>query len=369
MEASLGGTRRYLEDVSDALGRGEDFGLVYSLRRADDAFTSLVERLHDHGWSLFEIDMQREIMPFHDVRCAVELRRIYSTFKPDVVNAHSSKAGALARIATIGMKRRPAIVYTPHSIAAKHSRVYWLIEKTLALRVDVIAAVTQSEREELHRLDLLPDNQIRVVVPTVPSERFRPQDRVAARVALGLGDEPVIVGIGRLTLQKDPLTFVELAASVLEQSPALRAYWVGDGELRGEVEARVASLGLQDCVTITGWLEDVRPHIAAADVFVSTSRYESFGYATAEALSMERPVVATEITGTVDVVNDDVPDQLFALDDLPGAAARIVRLLADRHLAGEVARRGKRYVNATFSVEQTRRGLRAAYDAALRFSA
>lgn len=368
MEATLGGTRRYLEDVSEALGSGEQFGLVYSLHRADDAFTVLLDKLRRRGWRLFELDMRRDIQPLHDFKCALQLRAIYRSFEPDVVNAHSSKAGALARIATIGMKRRPAIVYTPHSIAAKHSWAYWVIEKALTLRVDVLAAVTQSEREELHELDLLPLDRIRVVVPTIPDEQFAPQSRESARRELGLGEGPIVVAIGRLTPQKDPLAFIDVASALRNVVPNVRVFWVGDGELRTSVERSIANHELEASVSITGWLEDVRPYVAASNVLVSTSRYESFGYATAEALAMERPVVASEITGTVDVVRRDMVEQLFPLDDLAGATTRIVRFLDDPQLAADIAHRGRDYVNTTFSVRETRRGLVAAYDAALRQS-
>ena len=91
IEATLGGTRRYLEDISEALGVGEAYGLVYSLDRADDAFLGLLEKLRGAGWSLYELDMQRSIKPLHDIRCAFALRAVYRAFAPDVVNAHSSR--------------------------------------------------------------------------------------------------------------------------------------------------------------------------------------------------------------------------------------------------------------------------------------
>jgi glycosyltransferase involved in cell wall biosynthesis len=368
MEATLGGTRRYLEDVSRALGEGDHNGLVYSLYRADGAFLKLLESLRVAGWSLFEIDMRREINPVRDLACARKLREIYRRFKPDVVHAHSSKAGGLVRIATIGMKNRPRIVYTPNSIASNVSWIYGQLEKVLALRLDIIAAVTESEREELHSLKLIPLERIHVVVPTIPADVFAPHDRAAARSDLGIGDGPVVIGIGRLTAQKDPVAFIDLASSLRRAVPDLRAYWIGDGELRSVVEQRIAALDLGSCVSVTGWLEDVRPYVAASNVFVSTSRYESFGYVTAEACAMERPVVATKITGTVDVVRSDVDDQLFPLDDLGAATSRVARFLGDAQFAADVAARDRAYVNSAFSLEETRRGLYAAYDAALQTS-
>jgi len=365
MEATLGGTRRYLEDVSEALGTGANNGLVYSLHRADRAFITLLDKLRADGWNLFELDMRRAINPMHDAKCAAELQRIYRTFRPDVVHAHSSKAGALSRIATVGMKDRPRLVYTPHSIASNVSRIYGLIEKMLALRLDIMTAVTESEREELNGLKLLPLHRIHVVVPTIPREAFAPRNREDARRALGFGTEPIIVAVGRLTRQKDPLAFVELANELRKSVPKLRAVWVGDGELRGAMEGRIVAFGLETCVSITGWLEDVRSHLAAANLFVSTSRYESFGYVTAEALSMERPVVASEITGTVDVVCNDMADQLFTLDDADGAVQLASRILADPDFANAIAQRGRAFVTMKFSIEETRRGLHEAYAAAL----
>jgi glycosyltransferase involved in cell wall biosynthesis len=364
MEATLGGTRRYLEDLADALGDGEENGLVYSLHRADTGFMPLLERLRAARWRLFELDMQREIAPATDLRCALALRGIYRRFAPDVIHAHSSKAGALARIATLGMRRRPGIVYTPHSIAANVSAVYGLIEKVLALRLDVLTAVTESERDELLGLHLVPSDRVRVAVPTVSSVRFAPRSRAAARRDLGLGEGPLMVGVGRLTAQKDPLAFVDIAGALRARRAAFRAVWVGDGELREAVEARISAGGLGACVSVTGWLDDVRPYVAAADLILSTSRYESFGYVTAEALTMERPVVATRVTGTVDVMNADLRDHLFSPGDLAGAAARAGCVLDDPRLGVEIAQRGRAYVNRTFSLDATRRGLLAAYGAA-----
>jgi glycosyltransferase involved in cell wall biosynthesis len=83
---------------------------------------------------------------------------------------------------------------------------------------------------------------------------------------------------------------------------------------------------------------------------------------------MERPVVASEITGTVDVVRRDTKEQLFALDDAAGAVTRAARFLNEPEFASEIAERGRMYVNQAFSVAETRRGLRKAYAVAVEMS-
>jgi glycosyltransferase involved in cell wall biosynthesis len=365
LEASLGGTRRYLENVFDALGGGPQYGLAYSLHRADASFMILLERMREAGWQLFEVDMLRRIDPRSDVSCTIALRKVYDAFQPDVVHAHSSKAGAIARLATIGMRRRPGVVYSPNSIGVNVSPVYALIERLLALRLDVLAAVTPSERDELRTLNLVAPARIHVVVPTIRADVFAPASRALAREELRLPDGPLVVAVGRLVPQKDPLAFVDFVAALRKRLGNARAIWVGDGELRPAMEERIAAAKLQGALSITGWLDDVRPHLAASDLVVSTAAYESFGYATAEALAMDRPVVASAITGTVDVVTTDTGDQLYSYRDVDSAATLAARLLADGHYAAGVAARGRARVVATFSSEQMRRGLAGAYAAAM----
>ena len=365
LEASLGGTRRYLEDVFDALGGGSQYGMAYSLHRADSSFMVLLERMRDAGWQLFEVNMVRRIDLRSDISCTLALRKVYDAFQPDVVHAHSSKAGAIARLATIGMRRRPGLVYSPNSISANISPVYGVIERLLALRLDVLAAGTPSERDELRTLNLVAPARIHVVVPTIRAEVFAPTSRARAREQLRLPDGPMVVAVGRLVPQKDPLAFVDFVAALRKRLGNARAIWVGDGDLRQAMEERVSDLQLGDALSITGWLDDVRPYLAASDLVVSTAAYESFGYATAEALAMDRPVVASAITGTVDVVTTDTGDQLYGYRDVEAAASLAARLLSDTQHAAGVAARGRARVVATFSTEQTRRGLDGAYAAAM----
>jgi glycosyltransferase involved in cell wall biosynthesis len=364
MEATLGGTRRYLDDVVEALGPGHNFGLVYSLHRADSGFMRLLEKVRHAGWSLFELDMRRRInLPF-DLKCAYMLQNIYRAFRPDVVHAHSSKAGAIARIATIGDRHRPRIVYSPHAIAVNLSWRYGAAEKLLASRLDALAAVSDSEREELCGLNLIPRERVHVVLPSIRSDVLVPEDREQARHRLKLQAGPIVVAIGRLAPQKDPIGFLTFVSALHKRVPNLRAIWVGDGQLRDAVEERIDVLGLQSVISITGWLDDVRGYLAACDLFVSTSAYEGFSTVIAEALAMGRPVVASRIPGTVDIVTIEPAAQLYAPGDFEAASVLAARLLSDPVLAARLAERGQELVLATFSREETRRGLERAYAAA-----
>jgi glycosyltransferase involved in cell wall biosynthesis len=367
LEATLGGTRRYVEDLA-AASKGDEFvnAIAYGSARADAAFYTLLDEMRTTGWETFDIDLRRRVDLPHDLRCVGKLRDVMAAFRPDIVHGHSSKGGAIARLAVAGQRNRPSIVYSPNAVAVGLGWHYRLAEHLLAPLTDVFAAISASEGRELMSLGLGSPRSVRVVSPTVRGDHFAPRDRSDARAALGMGAGPLVIGIGRLAPQKDPLGFVATIVAVRELVPGLEAVWVGDGELRPAMESAIAKAGLQGSIRITGWLTDVRPYIAACDVFVSSAAYESFGYVTAEALAMQRPVVASAITGTLDIVTTDVERALFPPRDVRAAAQAIAAFIADPATATAVATRGMRSVLGAFSPATTRAHLMAAYEQALR---
>jgi len=362
MESTLGGTRRYMEDCFRAL-RGEPMekAMVYATRRADAGFLRLLDEMRADGWSTFEIDMIRSVRAGDDARAIGAARRVFLKWRPTIVHLHSSKAGAIGRIAASTL-RGIKTCYTPNSIAANIGRVYLLMERALSPLTDAYIAVTESERNELASYGLAPRRRIHTVSPSVRDDYFVPRDRRQAREYLDLPpNAAIVVGIGRLAQQKDPLGFVRVLALLSERIPSVRGIWVGDGELRADFERAARAAGLADTVTIAGWQEDVRLYLAACDVFLSTAVYESFGYVTAEALAMRRPAVASAIVGTIDIITEDADFMLYPRGDFATAASKIERFLSDTELADAVAKRARQRVVNVFSSDATRQALLHAY--------
>ena len=291
------------------------------------------------------------------------MRRVLRRFKPDVLHCHSSKAGGVGRLASLRFfGRRPGIVYSPHSIAANINRKYLWLEHSLARLTDVFVAVSAAERDELAAYGLAPANRIEVARQAIDTEYFSPRSQQEARRELGLAAERhVVLGIGRLVPQKDPLLFVDIAARVVKQRPEVRIVWVGDGELRPDVEAQMEKHGLTAQMSIAGWKQDVRPYVAAADVVVMTSRYEGISTTAAEALAMDRPVAGTDIAGVAEVVHPDRSGFLFAASDPQAGADHVLRLLDDVGLRMRLAATGRAWVSEHCSLSQLGAALERAY--------
>jgi glycosyltransferase involved in cell wall biosynthesis len=364
IEPTLGGTRRFLEDVFVA-SEGFHNAIAFATARADGAFFELLKQMQSAGWATYPLDLRREVNARSDIAGVARLCSIIEHFKPDVVHAHSSKAGAIARLAKLWLRRRIPIVYTPNAIASRLGWMYLAIERLLGPQTDVLAAVTQSEKAELLALRIVAERRVRIIVPSIRSDYFVPADREAARGGIGVGDAPLVVGIGRLAPQKGPLGFVDIIGALAARVPDVRAIWVGDGDLRKSMMEKIDAMSLGGRISIAGWRDDVRPYLAACDVFVSSSAYESFGYVTAEAFAMSRPVVASRITGTIDIVTRHRDHVLYLPGDYESAAAAVDAMLGDVTLANEVAAAGRDYVLTTFSPAATRRGLDEAYSAAV----
>lgn len=365
LEATLGGTLRYIENLLDALAPfNVPSALAYSVSRADHRLEPVLARARELGWTLYLVPMQREIHPRLDLNSAWSLARAMRQFCPTVVHCHSSKAGALGRIVGWTMQPRPRMVYSPHALAPA-SR-YLRIERGLSRLTDFFLAVSASEREQMVMLCVSRAEGTGVVYPTIDTELFRPRSRPAARAELELAQGiPMLLAIGRMTGQKRPLDYLDVFGRVRQQYPNCFGVWVGDGELRRAFEQRAAELGLLPHLRITGWISDVRSYIAAADVVVSTSAFESFGYNLAEALAMERPCVGSRVPGTADVLAAFGDDAFFPAGDTAQAAARVIGLLRSPEQAAALARVGRTMVMQQFSTQAMRRDLLSFYGTVL----
>ena len=367
VESTSSGVRRYLEGMA-AVSNGPEFGrigIAYSPNSRGAGFWKLFERMQGLGWRTYEVPMTREVAPVADCHATMRLRRIVREFRPTILHAHSSKAGALTRLAGVSLGfRRPCVVYSPNALAVGMGRRYVAAEWILGrLGTEVVTGMCDSDVREIRAAGVVPC-AVLAVPPAIDAAYYRPRPQAEARRRLCLPEGArIIVGVGRMTPQKDPETFVRILAGVASAVTGVRGIWIGDGELRAPVEELATRSLVGGVFQVTGWLDDVRDYIAASDVVVFPSRYESFGYVTAEALCMSRPVVGTRIPGTVDLLRREPMGALIPPGDASAGAAAVVNLLERADGGGSL---GRELVAHEFSEVVMRARLLEAYAAALR---
>ncbi|MEZ5134479.1 MAG: glycosyltransferase [Acidimicrobiales bacterium] len=229
------------------------------------------------------------------------LAAIIEATDPDVVHLHSSKAGLAGRLAVRG--RRPTIVhpnawsFLPPGPQQGPARLW---ERFGARWTDLFLMAGDDE------LAMATEARIAGTFTVIPNgvdvDAFTPAtraDQVRARAELDLADAPTAVCVGRLCEQKGQDLLLEAWAEVLEQVPEARLVLVGDGELASELRAVAGA-----SVHFAGRRSDVWRWYAAADVAVQASRWEGLSFATLEALSSGRPVVAFDAPGMRQAIGD-----------------------------------------------------------------
>src|SRR5271168_2956708 len=117
LEATLGGTLRYMENVAKATEGSEIVSaFAYGMSRADSRLHPFLDSVKKMGWTSYATDMRREISVRNDLTSLKQLRRAVTHFAPDLIHCHSSKAGALGRAAVAMHRKAPAAVYSPHAL-------------------------------------------------------------------------------------------------------------------------------------------------------------------------------------------------------------------------------------------------------------
>jgi glycosyltransferase involved in cell wall biosynthesis len=285
----------------------------------------------------------------------VRLVGLGSVRAPDVVHIHSQEAGLLGR-ATAWMGGAKAVVYTPQVVDIRRARWHWLYvlaEHLLAHVTDVVISVSEADRERMIRWGI-PARKI-VHVPNAVDLNGADGcgDAVSVREALGLDEgRPLVMQVGRLSAQKNPLAFVDGAARVIRERPDAQFLLVGEGPMREAVALHAEALGLDGAVRLLGWQDNAADLMVAADVVSLTSEWEGMPHALLEAMVKSRPVVATAVNGCPEIVADGETGFLVPRGDVDSWAKRVIDLLNDPVRRDEMGRRGRDRVEDVFSLER-----------------
>ncbi len=208
-------------------------------------------------------------------------------------------------------------------------------------RAACVVAVSRALADEVVALGV-PRERVTIVMNGVDSELFHPRDRAAARAELGLPAGPLVVYVGNLKEVKGVVDLPPAWAHVVRDLPDATLAIVGDGPLRGAIEAAVAPLG--DRVRLVGAqpLAAIPTWMAAADVLVLPSHNEGTPNVVLEALSCGRRVVATAVGGIPDLLTSELLGALVPPRDPAALGAALVRALRTPYDPAQVARLGAR---------------------------
>ena len=293
-------------------------------------------------------------------RTGLKLARALAPLRPEVVHAHQYTPFFYAALAK-PLLRPARLVLTEHgrhfpdAVSSARRAVNRLALDPLA---DAVTACCEFSRRALTVKDGFRGSRIELVENGIDPEQYRPNLGAAERAELceSLGLPPgrrYLVHVARHHPVKDQKTLIDGFALVAPEFPGVDLVLVGDGPLRGELEARARGLGLAGRVRFAGIQPNVRDWLAVAEVFALTSVSEAASLTLLEAMATALPVVVSAVGGNLELARPGLEGLAFARGDSGELAARLRALLADPAMRQGLGRAGRARVVGVFRLDAT----------------
>ena len=268
--------------------------------------------------------LTQPINPGRDLRALLEMRAVLVELRPDLVAAHSSKAGILGRLASrsLGIP----VVLTAHGwnfspgIPAFQAAVYRQIERLVGPFTTRIITVSECDRQLALEAGLVGEDRVVTVyngMPDVPRVLRADPGRTPPRLVM----------VARFGAQKDHGTLLRALAGL--QNHPWELDLVGDGPLLPPMESLAAALGITGRVRFLGQRMDVDQILATSQVSLLATNWEGFPLSILEAMRAGLPVVASSVGGIGEAISDDETGYLVPRGDVDLLRSRIERLLTD----------------------------------------
>jgi L-malate glycosyltransferase len=336
----FGGAERLLVDT---VARGDRHSFEYEVAYVLAAEHALVPDIVATGTPVHGLEGRGNT----DLRWMGRLRRLIVDGRFDVVHFHLPYTAALGRlvVATLPSGRRPAVVYTEHSLWNKMAVLIKGLNRATIGRDQALVVVSEAAHDALpHRLK----ERARVIVHGVDLSRSdalmaeREAVRAEVRAELGIdGEELLALTVANLRPEKGYDVLLDAARLAADRGLPLRFAAVGRGPLEDELRERSHQLGLQGRLQFLGQRHDVLRLLTAADLFVLASRQEGLPVSLMEATSTGAAIVATSVGGVPQVITDGVDGLVVPPGDPPALVDALERLVGDSDLRAELGRAAK----------------------------
>ncbi len=301
-----------------------------------------------------------------DLGCARRLAAFVRRENVDLIHAHQYTPFAYSLLSGL-WGRRPPILFNEHGrFYPDRRRLKRVVFNRVMLRpCDRVVAVGQAVRQALIDNEGISSARIAVIYNGVP---LRDHDgtadqRGSVRQELGLSDSDfLILTVARLDKIKDHATAIRTLARAVTACPQTRLVVVGDGAERDNIRQEIRRRGMERWIQMLGERHDVSRLLRATDAFLLTSVSEGIPVTIIEAMDAGLPVVATNVGGVAEVVEQGSTGLLAPAGGDEGLAEAILRLIRDPSLRREMGQAGRRRAEALFSEDRMHRAYAAVYE-------
>jgi glycosyltransferase involved in cell wall biosynthesis len=351
--SEVGGAQRIVEFLAKGLDKN-----TYDVTVACSPDGELVSWLReDPDIKIVELpQLVREINLYWDLKALTAIISLIRREKFAIVHCHSSKVGILGRIAArfCGV---PSVMFTVHGWGFDHYpidspkyKVFVWIEKQMQKITDKVICVSRLVAEKGYAYKILQPEKTAVILNGV---QIKPLISNKLRAELGIEGEATIIGtVCRLAPPKLPLLFIQIAAMLLAavKEKPIKFVIIGDGPYYEQCNNLIKELSLKDRLFLLGNRTDVPELVANFDIFTLFSESEGLPVVILEAMAASKPVVASNVGGIPELVNDGQNGFLINNEDKTAIVEKLLLLIEDSQLNKEMSQNSLEKVRR-FSLE------------------
>jgi len=371
-QGEWGGAQRYVHDL--AVNAPDDWEVFVAVgeKEGKKDLQNKIERIKDYKIKIIKLKhLVRRICPWHDILAVFELRRLYKTLKPDVIHLNSSKAGIVGSLARIGIASSPLgtprndnVVYTVHGwVFNEPSRkigriLYRWLEKYTAKLKDKIIVLSDRDYNDGVNLGIVKNKLVKIplgIEKPMFLERSEARNQMEKWSNGQIDSETKLIGtIANLYKTKGLDILVEATKdSRLRGNDAVKFIIIGEGPEREKLQQQINKLQINN-VHLLGSIENANQYLTAFDIFVLPSRKEGLPYTLLEALSANLPIIATNVGGIPEIIENEKTGLVSPVSS-ELLAQNLIKLISNKNLQEQFKQNPKpnytleKMLTATFS--------------------
>lgn len=314
-------------------------------------YKNQIDRFESLATKIYFVSMQRDISVKKDLSAVLQVRKILKKEKSDIVYMHSSKAGAIGRIALLlDFKRKK--VYNAHGwyfnaeIGKKKRKIIAIIERILAIKTDMIINISKNEYESAIKNKIINPKKMCILENGIDFTKFvdLQNARNEIRKKYNIKENETLIGVvGRISDQKDPMTSINAFYLLNKHKPNTKFMFIGSGELEEDVLKYAREKEIEDKIIITGWVNKAERYIPALDVAILPSKWEGFGLALIEYMLCDKPIVASNVGGISNIIQDGENGYLINIKDSQELSEKIEYLIDNPKVANKFIKYNQSY--------------------------
>ena len=296
------------------------------------------------------------------LRAALDLRQFLKEQNVQIVNTFFESSDLWAGLVTKTMSKAK-LVWSRRDMGILRARKHNLAYRLMAGAPDAVFAVSEQVRRHCIEVDRIGPARVQTIYNGLDLSDWDTTSRPARAPG-----EVLVTTVGNIRRVKGHDIFIKAAAAITSQFPNVSFSIAGDvldPAYFAELQTLVRDLSLSDRFSFEGGIADLREHLATADIFVLPSRSEGFSNALVEAMAASLPVVATDVGGNAEAVQDGTTGLIVPSEDPTALANAIVRLLSEPTLAKAMGAAGKNLATDRFTTETMMKHIASAYGALL----